>query len=215
MAVRFKKTPHRRGKLITFEGIDGCGKSTQLAKISQLLRDIGYPVITLREPGSTQVSEKIRNILLHTRENLSDATELLLYEAARAELTKHEILPHLADGAIVLCDRFYDSTTAYQGYGRKLDLAMVCRLHKGAVGNLKPDLTLVFDVALKTAYKRRGKKLDRLESQSRAFFERVRKGYHAIARREPGRVKMISAEGTVDHTFDAVRAKVFAALKRR
>lgn len=215
MAAKTTKTIHRRGKLITFEGIDGCGKSTQLAKAAQLLREIGFQVVTLREPGSTKVSEDIRKILLHTRENLTDATELLLYEAARAELTEHEILPHLADGAIVLCDRFYDSTTAYQGYGRKLDLAMVRRLHKVAVGNLKPDLTLVFDVSLKTAYKRRGKQLDRLESQSRAFFERVRKGYLVIARLEPKRVKVISAEGTIDHTFDAVCKQIFAALKRR
>lgn len=215
MAAKTRKTLHHRGKLITFEGIDGCGKTTQLALTSQLLREVGFPVITLREPGSTQISEKIRSILLHTRENLSDATELLLYEAARAELTKHEILPHLSDGAIVLCDRFYDSTTAYQGYGRKLDLAMVRRLHKVAVGNLKPDLTLVFDVTLKTAYKRRGKELDRLESQSRAFFGRVRQGYREIARLEPRRVKVVSAEGSIDHTFDAVRKLVFAALKHR
>ena len=215
MAAKTKKLLHRRGKLITFEGIDGCGKSTQLAMTAQLLREVGFYVITLREPGSTQISEKIRKILLHTRENLSHATELLLYEAARAELTKHEILPHLADGAIVLCDRFYDSTTAYQGYGRKLDLTMVRRLHKVAVGNLKPDLTLVFDVSLRTAYRRRGKELDRLESQSRAFFERVRKGYLEVARLEPKRVKVVSAEGTINHTFDAVRAQVFAALKRR
>lgn len=207
--------PQRRpGKLITFEGVDGCGKSTQLALTAQLLREIGFEVVTLREPGSTKVAEQIRRLLLHTREDISDITELLLYEAARAELVTHEIKPHLAHGSIVLCDRFYDSTTAYQGYGRKLDLAMVRKLHTVAVGGLRPDLTLVFDVPLKTAYARRGKKLDRLESQSRAFFERVRKGYLAIVRKEPRRVKLVDASGSIDATFDRVRSHIFATLKR-
>jgi dTMP kinase len=203
------------GKFITFEGIDGCGKSTQLIHTAQLLCEIGFSVVTLREPGSTRISEQIRRILLHTKEPLSNVTELLLYEAARAEITELEIRPHLNAGSIVLCDRFYDSTTAYQGYGRKLDLRMVNRLHQLAVGETRPDLTLVFDVDLKTAFARRGKKLDRLESQSRAFFNRVRLGYREIARKEPRRVKLIDASGSVDQTFDLVRPRIFAALKQR
>lgn len=202
------------GLFITFEGIDGCGKSTQLVKTAALLRDIGFPVVTLREPGSTRIAEQIRRILLHTREPLSDVTELLLYEAARAELTTHEIRPHLELGHIVLCDRFFDSTTAYQGYGRKLDLKLVQKLHTLAVGDTCPDLTLVMDVDLVTAFARRGRKLDRLESQSRAFFNRVRRGYRQIANEEPRRVKLIDATGSIDHTFDLVRPLVFAALKR-
>ncbi len=203
------------GKLITFEGIDGCGKSTQLARTAQLLREVGFSVITLREPGSTKIAEQIRRILLHTREQLTDVTELLLYESARAELTAHEIKPHLAQGRIVLCDRYYDSTTAYQGYGRKLDLAMIRKLHALAVDGTHPDLTLVFDVSLKAAFSRRGKKLDRLESQSRAFFDRVRLGYKAIVRKEPRRVKLVDASGSVDATFEKIRQLVFAALKHR
>jgi dTMP kinase len=202
------------GAFITFEGIDGCGKSTQVARTAALLREVGYAVVTLREPGSTRVAEQIRRILLHTRETLSDATELLLYEAARADITAHEIRPHLLAGKIVLCDRFYDSTTAYQGYGRKLDLRLVKQLHRLAVGETRPDLTLVMDVDLKVAFARRGRRLDRLESQSRAFFNRVRKGYKEIARTEPRRVKLVDASGTVDETFDLVRPLVFSALKR-
>ena len=201
------------GVFITFEGIDGCGKSTQLVKSAALLKDIGFSVVTLREPGSTRIAEQIRRILLHTREPLSDVTELLLYEAARAEITAHEIRPHLAAGRIVLCDRFFDSTTAYQGYGRKLDLTLVKELHALAVGDTRPDLTLVLDVDLKTAFARRGKKLDRLESQSRAFFNRVRRGYREIARLEPRRVQLINASGTIDQTFDLVRPLIFATLK--
>lgn len=207
------KRRKKRGVFITFEGIDGCGKSTQIEKTATLLRDIGFSVVTLREPGSTLIAEQIRRILLHTREPLSDATELLLYEAARAEITAREIRPHLAAGRIVLCDRFFDSTTAYQGYGRQLDLKLVKQLHTLAVGDTRPDLTLVMDVDLKTAFSRRGKKLDRLESQSRAFFNRVRLGYRRIAEAEPRRVKLVDARGSIDHTFDLVRPLVFAVLK--
>lgn len=214
MATNAKKSPPRRGKFITFEGIDGCGKSTQLAKMAELLSDVGFPVVTLREPGSTRISEQIRDIVLHTKEDLTDTTELLLYEAARAELTAREIVPQLDRGAIVLCDRFYDSTTAYQGYGRGLDAVMVRKLHTVAVGSLRPDLTLVFEVPLTTAFARRGKKLDRLESQSRAFFERVRQGYHKIGLMSPRRVKLIDATGTIDETFELIRPLVFSLLKR-
>jgi dTMP kinase len=207
-------TRRSHGAFITFEGIDGCGKSTQVARTAALLREVGFAVVTLREPGSTRVAEQIRRILLHTRETLSDATELLLYEAARADITAHEIRPHLVAGKIVLCDRFYDSTTAYQGYGRKLDLRLVKQLHRLAIGETRPDLTLVMDVDLKVAFARRGRRLDRLESQSRAFFNRVRKGYQEIARTEPRRVKLVDASGTIDETFDLVRPLVFSALKR-
>ncbi len=207
-------TRRSHGAFITFEGIDGCGKSTQVARTAALLSEVGFAVVTLREPGSTRVAEQIRRILLHTRETLSDATELLLYEAARADITAHEIRPHLSAGKIVLCDRFYDSTTAYQGYGRKLDLRLVKQLHRLAIGETRPDLTLVMDVDLKVAFARRGRRLDRLESQSRAFFNRVRKGYQEIARTEPRRVKLVDASGTIDETFDLVCPLVFSALKR-
>lgn len=199
------------GALITFEGIDGSGKTTQLKMAARYLKRQGMKVVTLREPGSTKVSERIRRILLDRSLEMTDATELLLYEAARAEITEREIKPLLAAGTIVLCDRFYDSTTAYQGYGRKLDLRMVQQLHRAAVGSLKPDLTFVFDLPLRAALKRRGSNPDRLESQSLAFFRRVARGFREIARSEPRRVKLIDARPSPDIVFETVEK----ALKRK
>ena len=205
-----KQIKHK-GQLITFEGIDGCGKSVQARKTFNYIKKFKKKVILLREPGTTPVAEKLRKILLDKKLDIPDLTELLLYEAARSELTALKIKPALTNGAIVLCDRFYDSTTAYQGYGRKLDIKMVKALHKIATGNIVPDLTFVFDVDLKTATKRRGKTLDRLESQSLAFHNRVRQGFQRIAKAEKRRVKLIDSSPLPDLIFEQVRT----ILKRR
>lgn len=199
------------GYLITFEGIDGCGKSTHALRALQMIRKRGCKATLLREPGSTPTAERIRSLLLDKRMSMTAVTELLLYEASRAELTARQIMPLLASGQVVLCDRFYDSTTAYQGYGRQLDLRMVRTLHRVAVGDLVPHLTLVLDVDLPTAFARRGKELDRLESESRAFFRRVRAGFQEIARRERRRVKLIDASGPIDQVF----AEVFKHILRK
>lgn len=204
-----------RGLLVTFEGIDGCGKSTQWKLARRFLKSQGYQVTALREPGSTPTAEKIRRVLLDKRLSMSDLTELLLYEAARSDLTAGKIEPLLRAGAIVLCDRFYDSTTAYQGYGRKLDLLTVRSLHKIAVGALKPNLTFVFDLDLKTAFARRGRRLDRLEAQPRAFHRRVRHGFLEIARLEPRRVKVIDAGRSPEQVFEDVQGHLLKALRRR
>jgi dTMP kinase len=196
-ARRFK-----RGLFITFEGIDGCGKSTQLEHSRQYLRALGYEVVALREPGSTPAAEKIRSLLLDRRSKLTDLSELLLYEAARAEITQREICPHLKAGRIVLCDRFYDSTTAYQGYGRGLDLALVRKLHRVAVGECAPDLTLVFDVSLRVAATRLKGNRDRLESLPQAFHRRVRQGFLEIAAAEPRRVKVVEVFAAVRRHLD-------------
>ncbi len=198
---------------ITFEGIDGCGKSTQAVMTFQYLQAHGYKVKLLREPGSTIVSEKIRDILLDKKTKISDITELLLYEAARSEITAQEIQPALKSGTIVLCDRFYDSTTAYQGFGRKLDIRMVKSLHKVAALGIVPDLTFVFDIDLPTAFSRRGKKTDRLESQSKAFFQRVRAGFMEIARKERRRVKRIDAAQPIDKVFDDIKKYLSKKIK--
>lgn len=190
---------------ITFEGIDGCGKSTQAMMVYNYLKAKGIKVVMLREPGSTIIAEKIREILLDKKSKIEDTTELLLYEAARYEITSKEILPAFKKGYVVLCDRYFDSTTAYQGFGRQLDILMVKKLHKIATNGLVPDLTYVFDVDLKTAFARRGKKKDRLESQSRAFFNRVRQGFLEIARKERRRVKLIDASQPVDVVFAEVQ----------
>jgi len=212
MTTRTKSSP---GLFVTFEGIDGCGKTTQLRRARRFLENLGYRVASLREPGSTPAAEKIRKILLSNNSSINDITELLLYEAARSEITAREIAPLLKSGHIVLCDRFYDSTTAYQGYGRGLDIGMVKRLHRVAVGNVKPDLTLLFDIDLKTATTRLGRQRDRLESQPRAFFNRVRKGFLEIAAREKTRVKVIDGAGTVEDTFEIVKKHLQRKLGRR
>ena len=203
----------KRGLFITFEGIDGCGKSTQAMLTYKYLIALGRQVKLLREPGSTEVAEKIRAILLDKKHTIKDVTELLLYEAARSETTAREIAPELNAGRIVLCDRFYDSTTAYQGYGRKLNITMVRALHRVAVGDIAPDLTLVFDVDLRTAFARRTGTPDRLESQSKAFFERVRKGFLEIARKERRRVKVIDAAPAPDLVFEDVKKYLVRKLR--
>ena len=136
----------KKGILITFEGIDGCGKSVQARKTLRFLRNRGYDVILIREPGTTPVAERLRRILLDKKLTFPDLTELLLYEAARSELVEKKIKPALTSGKIVLSDRFFDSTTAYQGYGRKLNINMVRALHKIATGGTAPNLTLLFDI---------------------------------------------------------------------
>ena len=195
----------QKSLFVTFEGIDGCGKSTHVALARRWLAQKGFAVTTMREPGTTEVAEQIRRLLLDKESKMTPVTELLLYEAARADITARQIAPLLKRGHIVLCDRFFDSTTAYQGYGRKLDIKMVKFLHSVAVGPIKPDLTLLFDVDLATAFARRGKELDRLESESRAFFKRVRAGFLEIARRERSRVKVIDAGRPLDQVFDDVK----------
>lgn len=197
---------------VSFEGIDGCGKTTQAILVHQFLVGLRQKVKLVREPGSTPSAERIRKILLDRRISMTDVTELLLYEAARAELTVREIRPALARGMVVLCDRFYDSTTAYQAYGRRLDIRMVRGLHRVAVGETSPDLTLLFDVDVETATKRLKGQPDRLESQSKAFFERVRKGFLEIARKERRRVKVIDASQSVEDVFSDVRKVLFRRL---
>ena len=204
---------NKSGLFVTFEGIDGCGKTTQLNMSYRYLRSLGYDVVRLREPGSTPTAEKIRRLLLDRNSQLADVTELLLYEAARAEITRTEIRPNLRAGRIVLCDRFYDSTTAYQGYGRGIDLQSVKRLHTLAVGECRPDLTLVFDITLPVAAGRLGKDRDRLESQPSAFHRRVRDGFLKIAVSEPGRVKVVDGTQSAEQVFVEVRKHLDRKLR--
>jgi len=198
---------------ISFEGIDGCGKTTQVMLVYKYLIAQGRQVKLVREPGSTEAAERIRALLLDRRLAIDERTELLLYEAARADLAAREIAPALARGLVVLCDRFYDSTTAYQGFGRRLDVAMVRALHRVAVDDLEPDLTLVFDCDIRTAMGRRAGDPDRLEAESRAFFERVRKGFLEIARKERRRVKVIDAAQPVETVFADVKKHLVRKLR--
>lgn len=192
-----------RGIFITFEGIDGCGKSTHAGLLYRYLKKSGYNVILLREPGGTPLSERTRDIVLDPRLDISPITELFLYEAARAQLTDTYILPALAGGKIVLCDRFYDSTTAYQGFGRGLDLKLISRLNRIASHGLTPDLTYIFDVDYKTSLRRRGKNPDRLEKEKRAFFMRVRDGFISLASHK--RVQLLDGRQEIDVVFEEVK----------
>lgn len=195
----------KKGFLITFEGIDGCGKSVQARRSYRFLQNRGYDTILLREPGSTPVAERLRRILLDKKLAIPDVTELLLYEAARSELVDKVIRPSLQQGKVVILDRYYDSTTAYQGYGRELNINMIRSLHKIATRGVAPDLTMVFNVDLKTAFARRSKDPDRLESQAAAFHERVRRGFLEIARKEKRRVKIIDGTPSVEQVFTDVK----------
>jgi dTMP kinase len=201
----------KNGFFITFEGIDGSGKTTQLLMTEKYLRQRGLDVLVLREPGSTSLAEKIRKILLDKNNSIPPESELLLYLAARADLVQKVIAPALKNGKIVLCDRFYDSTTAYQGYGRKLNIALIKKLNHLMVGATIPDITFIIDVDFETSLQRRKKESDRLESESKKFFESVRRGFLAIAREEKKRVCIIDGRITADATF----AEVIGCLKRK
>jgi dTMP kinase len=207
----------RRGKFITFEGLDGTGKSTQMRKLAAVLRAAGQKVIETREPGGTATGEKIRRVLLDSgTAGLAPLAEMALMFASRAQHIAEVIEPGLAAGAIVLCDRFTDSTEAYQGSGRRLGSEAVRELHRILCGNLQPDLTLLLDSnphASVSRARRRNKQAsknagrhdeNRFESETRAFFTRVREGYLAIAKREPGRVVTVDARGTPGQTHQKI-----------
>lgn len=174
-----------KGILITLEGIDNSGKTTQSQKLFNYLQKKNKPVILIREPGGTKISEDIRKLLLaHTNHKLNHLTELLLYEAARAQLVSEVIHPALKRGKIVVCDRFFDSTLAYQGYGRGLDKKLIKLLNKVAAQNLIPHLTLFLDLPVTLALSRFAGIKDRIESEKKSFYNRLRNGYLKIARQE-------------------------------
>lgn len=203
-----------RGLFITVEGIDGCGKSTQADLIARTLEAAGHDALRLREPGGVAISEKIRAILLDpANAEMGDVCELLLYEAARAQLVHQVIRPALAAGKTVVCDRFYDSTTAYQAFADGLDRNMVSQANELAVDGCRPDLTLVFDLPVEDALRRRsGREAeDRLELKGLEFQERVAVGFRAVAADEPDRVKLIDAGGSIAEVFSGVAAELRSA----
>jgi dTMP kinase len=215
-----------RGKFITFEGLDGCGKSTQAEKLAAVLREQGFQVLVTREPGGTATGEKIRHLLLDTSTaGLSPLAELALMFASRAQHIEEVIQPALAQGQVVLCDRFTDSTEAYQGGGRKLGSEPVLALHRILCGDLKPELTILMDSDVAASVERarrrnrrrdptgRGENENRFEQESRAFFGRVRNTYLAIAAREPGRVVLVDARGSADETHAQIVKVVRRKLK--
>lgn len=206
-----------RGLFITVEGVDGCGKTTQAARIAAALEAAGHDVLRLREPGGVAISEKIRGILLDPAHGeMGDACELLLYEAARAQLVHEVIAPALAAGKTVVCDRFYDSTTAYQAYANGFDLESVKRANALAVGECRPDVTLVFDVDVDVAAARRHGRdaADRLELKGLEYQRRVARGFRAIAAEEPRRVRVVDASRGIDEVFASAWQVVVSCVER-
>jgi dTMP kinase len=198
----------KKGLFITFEGADGCGKSTQMQLLKQYLQNKGYNIVETREPGGKGLGEKIREILLNYDGEVSDRCESFLFLADRAQNIDVIVKPAIRDGKIVLCDRHTDSSVAYQGYGRGLDIEEINRLNTLSTGGLKPDLTYVFDVDIETSMTRVGKEKDRMESAGDEFFNKVRKGYLEIAKQEPERVKVINAKNDIETVFQDVLKKI-------
>ncbi|ADU96384.1 dTMP kinase [Thermovibrio ammonificans] len=200
---------------ITFEGIEGCGKSTQARLTYEWLLDRGYTSVLTREPGGTPAAEKVREVLLKRwEERFPPMAELFLYEAARAFHVENLIKPALQEGSIVICDRFTDSTLAYQSFGRGLSREFVALLNRKATGGLKPDLTLLIDLPVEEAFRRIAQKSrDRMESEPLEFHRRVREGFLSIAREEPERVAVIDGRGTVSEVFERVKRVIEERLR--
>lgn len=204
---------------ITLEGPEGAGKSSQIGPLAAFLRERGFVVRTTREPGGTTIGDQIRAVLHDTANTEMAATaEVLLYSASRAQLVSQSIRPALAAGEVVLCDRYADSTLAYQGYGRGLDLKALLSLTEFATGGLKPDLTLLLDLDVTDGLARRqsqGEEMNRLDLETLEFHNRVRQGYHALAAAEPDRWVIVDAAQSPESVQAALRAAVERRLTRR
>lgn len=212
-----------RGKFITFEGIEGCGKSTQIKILDDYLRLRGHTTVLTREPGGTPIGEKIRQVLLNAQhQEMKPLTELLLYAAGRCQHVHQIIAPALEAGKIVLCDRYADATEAYQGAARGIDKKFLHTLHQLATENLKPDLTILLDCPVEIGLKRTQEResevvgqanLDRFEKEAFDFHERVRQGYLKIAQAEPQRVKVVSGMEDVQKVHEKIVEEVMRKIK--
>ncbi len=209
-----------KGLFITFEGSEGCGKSTHINLLKDYLTSLGYKCLCTREPGGSDLSEKIRELLLFAKEGrtMCSRTEILLFEAARSQHVQETILPALNNGQIVLCDRFYDSTTAYQGVARNIDADSVSWLNNFATNGLTPDLTIVLDLpveeGLRRANKRDNDNADRMGSQSNNFYENVRTAFLDLAKANANRFVVVSALGSKEETFSKIKECVNAKLQK-
>jgi len=205
-----------RGIFISFEGSEGSGKSTQARLLSDWLRTQGISTILTREPGGTPIGERIREVLLSPdHREMDPITELFLYLASRRQHIKELIEPSLKEGKIVITDRFSDSTMAYQGYGRGLDLSLIESLNRTATGGLSPDLTIVLDVDVREGLSRNlGIKSDRLEIEDIEFHEKVRRGFIEISKKEPKRVFIVETKNGIKKTHDEILAIVREWIKR-
>ena len=191
----------KRGYFITFEGADGCGKTTQIKLVKNMLDEKNIANILTLEPGDTDLGKSLREILLHYDKPVASSAEMFLYLADRAQHVKSVIDVALKEKKIVLCDRYTDSTVAYQGYARGEDIEQINCLNKIATDNLEPDLTIVFDVDSKIAQQRVGEEKDRLESEGLEFHKKVRNGYSELAKKYPQRIKVIDANQSIEEVF--------------
>lgn len=202
---------------ITFEGSEGSGKSTQIALLAEYLKQAGYPLLLTREPGGNPISEQIRSVIMDLKNTeMHPRTEILLLQASRAQLVEQVIRPHLVKGGLVLCDRYADSTLAYQGYGYQLiDLATLRSIITFATGGLKPDLTLLFDLDVEVGLQRRanGGQWNRLDALDVEFYRRVRQGYLTMAEADPQHWVVIDAAGSPDEVQKVTRRIVLERLK--
>ena len=198
----------KKGYFITFEGAEGSGKSTQIRKAVAFLKKKGRSVVMLREPGGTRISEAIRAILLDKDlKEMGPVTELLLYLAARAQIVHEKIIPALKKGEVVICDRFEDSTRAYQGFGRGLSLAAIEEASRLVRGTLKPDLTFVLDIDIAKGLARGGRH-DRIEREALSFHRRVRRGFLALAKKEPRRMVVLDTGKPIEWVSGIVRERL-------
>ena len=203
-----------KGLFITFEGADGCGKTTQIKLLDEYLRNKGCRTLLTREPGAKGLGEKLREILLNYDGEVSPNCEAFLFLADRAQHIDCVIKPAVEKGIVVLCDRHADSTIAYQGYGRGVNLDELHHLNNIATSGMKPDLTFVFDVDVETSQARVGENKDRMESAGIEFFERVRKGFLEIAKQEPERVKVINSKQSIEEIHKQVIGYIENAVRR-
>lgn len=204
----------KKGVFITFEGPEGCGKTTQSALLCDYLKKLGYSVVRTREPGGTKAGEEIRKILLHAKTDISDLSELFLFEASRAQIVGEIILPGIKEGKIVICDRFSDATLSYQGYGGKIPLEIIKTLNGIAARGLKPDLTILLDIDAAVGLGRaKAKGSDRMEKKDLNYHKRVRAGYLKIAKDDRGRIKVIKVREDIDKTQGFIRAEVLSVIR--
>lgn len=209
----------KKGLFITFEGSEACGKSTQITLLADKLRSLGFDPLLFREPGGTAAGEAIRHLLQHAPEGeaLTPEAELLLFAASRAQLVREKILPALAEGRVVICDRFLDSTTVYQGVARRIPADDTARINAFAVGDCLPDVTILLDLDHTTSLSRMraaNRKPDRIERESTDFFEAVRRGYLNLAKENPKRVHLIDACRSIEEIAGEVLAKIMTHLNK-
>lgn len=205
----------KKGLFITFEGADGCGKTTQLNNVKNFLEEQGFDVVITREPGALDIGQKIRNILLHHDGIVADRCEMFLFLADRAQHVETFIKPAIEQGKIVLCDRHTDSTIAYQGYGRGQDIKLLNDLNKIAVNGIFPDLTLLFDVSTEVAQQRVGSEKDRMESNGIEFHRKVRNGYLELQRQNSDRMKLVDANNSIERVFEDTKEIVTNLIKEK